>query len=95
MSLLIRMVEHHVWLVGELIDSADSLTDEQLDVPIDLPFEGIDDDPSIRSLLSRLIGQMHMWNNVIAGRITTGQVEIKEATMSMRARHGREGGRFL
>ena len=43
MSLLIRMVEHHVWLVGELIDSADSLTDEQLDVPIDLPFEGIDE----------------------------------------------------
>ena len=38
---------------------------------------------------------MHMWNNVIAGRNYDWSVEIKEATMSMRARHGREGGRFL
>ena len=95
MNLLMRMVEHHIWLVGQLIDNAASLNDEQLDAPIDLPFEGIDDDPSIRSLLSRLIGQMHMWNNVIAGRDYDWSVELGETITSMRERLSREGGRFF
>ncbi len=95
MNLLIRMVEHHIWLVGELIANAESLTDGQLDAPINLPFEGIDDDPSLRSLLSRLIGQMHMWNNVIAGRDYDWSVEVGETITSMRERHDREGVRFL
>ncbi len=95
MNLLIRMVEHHIWLVGELIGTAASLNDEQLDALIDLPFEGIDDDPSIRTLLSRLIGQMHMWNNVIAGRDYDWSVEAGETITSMRERHSREGDRFL
>jgi hypothetical protein len=89
------MVEHHIWLVGELIGAADHLTDEERDAPIDLPFQGIDDAPSIRSLLSRLIGQMHMWNNVIAGRDYDWSVEVGETIASMRERHSREGSRFL
>ena len=95
MNLVIRMVEHHVWLVGELIASAESLNEEQMDAPIELPFEGIDDDPTVRSLLSRLIGQMDMWNNVIAGRAYDWSVEDGESIASMRARFDRAGSGFL
>ena len=95
MNLVIRMVEHHVWLVGELIASAESLDDEQLDAPIDLPFEGIDDDPTVRSLLSRLVGQMDMWNNVIAGRAYDWSVEDGESIASMLARFKEAGPGFL
>jgi hypothetical protein len=95
MNLVIRMVEHHVWLVGELIASAESLHDEELDAPIELPFEGIDDDPTVRSLLSRLIGQMDMWNSVIAGRAYDWSVEDGESITSMRTRLDRAGRGFL
>jgi hypothetical protein len=95
MNLITRMVEHHVWLLGELLDAAASLTEEQLDAPIELPFEGIDDDPTIRRLLSRLIGQMDMWNNVMAGRAYDWSVEQDEPIGSMRIRLDRAGNDFL
>ena len=95
MNLVKRMVEHYVWLVGELIASAESLSDEQLDGPIVLPFEGIDDDPTIRSLMSRLIGQMDMWNSVIAGSAYDWSVEDGESITSMRSRLDRAGSGFL
>lgn len=62
MELLTRMVEHHVWLVGELVDRCARLTPEQLDAPVDISVDGIDDDPTVRSLLARLVGQMAMWD---------------------------------
>ena len=61
MGISMRMVEHHVWLVGELLDHAARLDDEVLDRPIDISVEGVDDDPTLRSLLARLVGQMAMW----------------------------------
>jgi AraC family transcriptional regulator len=61
MDLLVRMVEHHVWLVGELVDRADGLGDKVLDAPIEISVDGIDSDPTLRSLLSRLVGQLAMW----------------------------------
>ena len=42
MDLMQRMVEHHVWLVGEIVERAAPLTDEQLDTPIELSVEGVD-----------------------------------------------------
>ena len=62
MELLTRMVEHHVWLVGELVDRCGRLTPEQLDAPVDISVDGVDDDPTVRSLLARLVGQMAMWD---------------------------------
>jgi AraC family transcriptional regulator len=56
------MVEHHVWLVGELVDRCARLTPEQLDAPVDISVDGVDDDPTVRSLLARLVGQMAMWD---------------------------------
>ena len=46
MDLLTRMVEHHIWLTGELLDRAARLTDAQLDQPIEVSVGTIDDDMS-------------------------------------------------
>jgi len=42
MDLMTRMIEHHVWLTGEMIDRAARLSDEQLDAPIEVPIGTID-----------------------------------------------------
>lgn len=67
MELLTRMVEHHVWLVGELLARAEGLPAEALDTPIELSVEGVDEDPTMRSLLQRLVGQLAMWNAALEG----------------------------
>ena len=82
MDLLTRMVEHHVWLTGEMVRLAERLTDEQLDQPIELDVD--DDRQTIRSLLSRLIGQMGMWNAAMATRDYDWSVEEHESLGSMR-----------
>jgi hypothetical protein len=95
MNLLVRMVEHHVWLLGELLDRADTIDASVLDAPIELSVEGIDDHPTMRSLMSRLVGQMDMWNNVIDGRPYDMSVEQGESLTSIRARLGQAGPAFL
>ena len=95
MDLLTRMVEHHIWLVGELVDKSGNLTDEQLDQPIVISVENVDDNPTLRWLLSRLIGQMDMWNNVIHDRKYDWSVEEHEQVSAMRPRLTRVGADFL
>ena len=95
MYLLNKMVEHHVWLVGEMVSRAATLSDEQLDAPIEISVEGVDDDPTLRSLLSRLIGQMAMWNAAIADRTYDFEVERRESITSMRSRLSDEGATFM
>jgi AraC-like DNA-binding protein len=95
MDLVNKMVEHHVWLVGEMVSRAATLPDEMLDTPIDLSVEGVDDDPTLRSLQSRLIGQMGMWNAAIAIRAYDWDVEQHESIDSMRSRLAEEGATFL
>ncbi|HLA65563.1 MAG TPA: AraC family transcriptional regulator [Candidatus Saccharimonadales bacterium] len=95
MNLLVKMVEHHIWLVGELLQRAGTLDDERLDAPITMSVEGVDDQPTIRSLLSRLVGQMDMWNNVIASRPYDWAVEQHEPLSSIRTRLDAAGPAFL
>ncbi len=95
MDLLTRMVEHHVWLVGEMITRADGLSDEALDRPIVVSVEGIDDAPTLRSLLSRLVGQLAMWHESINQRRYDFGVERDESTASMRRRLADAGPGFL
>jgi AraC family transcriptional regulator len=95
MNLVVKMVEHHVWLVGELVDRATSLTDEQLDKPIEVSVDDGNDVASLRSLLSRLIGQMDMWNCAVANRAYDFGIESNEGTDSMRARLAEAGPTFL
>jgi hypothetical protein len=93
MDLMTRMVEHHVWLTGEMVRLAGRLTDEQLDQSIELDVD--DDVQTIRSLLSRLVGQMGMWNAAVAMRDYDWSVEDHESLGSMRERLAAEGPTFL
>jgi AraC-like DNA-binding protein len=95
MDLIVRMVEHHVWLVGEMVDRAARLDDSALDKRIELSVEDIDENQSIRSLLSRLIGQMDMWNNAIHDQPYDWDVEKHESIDAMRMRLPRVGAAFL
>jgi AraC family transcriptional regulator len=94
-DLLLKMVEHHVWLLGEIVDRAARLSDDQLDAPIEVSVEGVDDNPTLRSLLSRLIGQMDMWNAALAGRSYDFGVENGETVGSMRTRLAEAGPTFV
>ena len=93
MELMTKMVEHHVWLTGEMIRVAAQLTDEQLDQPIELDVD--DDRQTIRSLLSRLVGQMGMWNAALATRDYDWSVEDHEPLDAMRSRLAVEGPTYL
>jgi len=95
MNLLVKMVEHHVWLTGEMVERAARLSDDVLDKPIVLSVEGVDDDPTLRKLLSRLVGQLGMWNAVLAMRDYDWSVEEHETVDSMRHRLAVEGPTFL
>ena len=93
MDLLTRMVEHHVWLTGEILRCAARVTDAQLDEPIVI---NVDDDPdpsTLRRILSRLIGQMGMWNAAMADRPYDWSVEEHESLSSMRERLATRGRR--
>jgi AraC family transcriptional regulator len=95
MDLLVKMVEHHVWLTGEMVDRAAKVPDDVLDKPIVISVEGVDDDPTLRKLLSRLVGQLAMWNAVLAMRDYDWSVETHETIESMRRRLDVEGPTFL
>jgi AraC family transcriptional regulator len=95
MELMTKMVEHHVWLVGEIVERAGQLDDGQLDAPIELSVEGVDCDPTLRSLMSRLVGQMDMWNAAIDSRAYDFGVEREESLASIRRRLRDAGPVFL
>jgi AraC-like DNA-binding protein len=95
MNLLIRMVEHHLWLVDAMVDKAATVGEATLDKPIELSVEGIDDQPTMRKLLSRLVGQMDMWVNVIGGRSYDFAIERHESIDDLRARLAVAGPAFL
>jgi AraC family transcriptional regulator len=95
MDLLTRMVEHHVWLVGEMLNRAEGLTDDVLDTPVEISVEGIDDEPTLRSLLSRLVGQLAMWDAATHDQPYDFGVEKGESVAGMRARLAESGPAFL
>jgi len=95
MDLLAKLLEHHVWLVGEIVDRSGRVPADRLDEPITVSVEGVDDDPTLRSLLSRLVGQMDMWNAAIENRAYDFEVERGESLRSIRARLDSAGPEFL
>jgi AraC-like DNA-binding protein len=95
MDLLTRMVEHHIWLVGEMLTRAEQLPDEVLDAPVEISVEGIDSDPTLRSLLSRLVGQLAMWDAATHNRPYDFEVEKGESVPHMRERLAEAGPAFL
>jgi AraC family transcriptional regulator len=67
MDILDRMLDHHLWLVGEIVDRAAQVSDDVLDKPIELSVEGIDRSPTLRSVTDRLVGQLEMWVTTLEG----------------------------
>jgi AraC family transcriptional regulator len=92
-DLLTKMVEHHIWLVGEMIERARRLPAGELDKRIEVSVD--DDRQTLRSLLSRLVGQMDMWNCAIANRPYGWSVEEHEDLDAMRERLARVAPAFL
>jgi AraC-like DNA-binding protein len=98
MNLLERVVAHHVWLAGEILDRVQRLerTDPQvLDRPIEMSVEYIEDDMTLRRATSRLVGQLAMWNAAVAGRPYDIDAERGESVADMRARLDAAGPEFL
>jgi AraC family transcriptional regulator len=95
MDLLTRMVEHHVWLVGELVDRCRRLTPEQFDAPVAISVDGIDNDPTVRTLLARLVGQMAMWDAATHDRPYDLAVERTETLDDIAAKLVVVGPAFL
>jgi hypothetical protein len=93
-DLVIEMVEHHVWLVGELVERARLVSDDDLDATSERSVEGIDGD-TLRWALSRLVGQMEMWNAAVHDRDYDFAVEEHESVTSMRRRLDRVGPEFV
>ncbi|HEY2795158.1 MAG TPA: AraC family transcriptional regulator [Micromonosporaceae bacterium] len=94
MTFVNGLVDHHIAVLGQLLDRAETLTDAQLDAPITLPSPGIDDAPTIRSLMSRMVGQLDMWNCSLANEPYDFGVEQHETLTSIRQRLSRAGTRF-
>ncbi len=98
MDVLVRMVEHHVWLTGELIERGARLDAEALDRPIELSVEGIDDDTSIRYLLDRLVWQEEMWLASVEDRpfqVPECGRDVTTPIPELRSRHADAGSRFV
>lgn len=95
MDLLTRMVEHHVWLVGEMLIRAEELTDDVLDANVEISVEGLDDDPTLRSLLSRLVGQLAMWDAATHDQPYDFELEQDVSISELRSRLAESGPAFL
>jgi AraC family transcriptional regulator len=95
MDLLTRMVEHHVWLIGEVLTRAEGLSNDVLDAPVEISVDGIDCDPTLRSLLSRLVGQLAMWDAATHDQPYDFEIEKNESVAGMRARLAEAGPAFL
>jgi hypothetical protein len=69
--------------------------DDVLDARIEISVDGIDDEPTLRSLLSRLVEQLAMWDAATHDRSYDFGVERREAVLQMRARLAEAGPAFL
>lgn len=95
MDLLIRMVEHHVWLVGEMLSRAERLPAGRLEARVEISVEGIDSEPTLRSLLARLVGQLAMWDAATHDRPYGAGVERAESITRLRAKLAEVGPAFV
>ena len=71
MDLTDRLLEHGFWLTQRLLEQAGELSDEQLDRQIRpghevLSFDGAE--PSVRTMLDRLVWTQEVWSAAVAGR---------------------------
>jgi AraC family transcriptional regulator len=68
MDVLTGMIDHHLWLVGEIVDRTGQVDDDNLDRPIELSVESIDERPtSLRTQTDKLVYQLEMWVTAVEG----------------------------
>lgn len=95
MELLHRMIDHHIWLVGEMVDRAATLDDAALDESIESSVEEMDERPTIRVLLDRLVAQLERWVAAVEGRSEPHPEESGDMTVGgLRARLAAIGPEF-
>ena len=87
--------EHHVDTITRMIECARTLPSEALDLPITVSVATVDDSPSIRSLLSRLVGQLEMWSAAMSSEPYDFSVESYESLETMQSRLARVGPTFV
>jgi len=95
MDLLTTMIEHHVWLVGEMLTRAGRLPADEISKPIRISVEGIDSEPTLRSLLARLVGQLGMWDAAVHDRPYDFDAEKHESIAQLQAKLAVVGPEFL
>ena len=97
MDLLVKMVEHHVWLTAEMVKAARQLDDSTLDDVMQISVEGFDTEPTIRHLLDRLVWQLEMWLASVADEpFELPPHEARPVSLdSIAQRHAIAGPRFL
>ncbi len=102
MDVTTTLLEHDHWLVGQLLDRAASLTDEQLDRPITLNIETVDDDMTLRLLLDRLVSTKERWCAAVDGRRPPGGDPLgsdlpdsERTAAALRRRYDTAGPAFL
>jgi AraC family transcriptional regulator len=87
MDLADRMVEQNNWLTRQLIEDAAELPDAALDEPVPLnpPTAAFhEEEPTIRSMLNRLVFTKEMWSAAIAGRAFEESDDMSLDAMSAR-----------
>lgn len=67
MDLVQHLVDHHVDSLTDLIRVAGEVDESVLDAPIEQSVEGIDDDPTLRSLLNAMVTQEEHWLSALRG----------------------------
>jgi len=95
MNLVTRMIEHHVWLVGQMLARAENLPPEVLERRIELSVDGIDCEPTLRSLLARLVGQLSMWDAATHDQPYDMAIEKRQGIADLRAKLGEVGPAFI
>ena len=89
MDITLTLVEHHVWLVGQLVDRVER-RQALLDRPVQ---DGLDDKPTVRSLLDVLVGQLEMWLDSVDG--TPAGTDAGTTPADLRKRLADAGPRFV
>jgi AraC family transcriptional regulator len=67
MDILASMLDHHLALVADIIDRSSTLDARVLDQRITISVESIDAEPTLRSTMVRLVGQLERWVTSLEG----------------------------
>lgn len=62
-----QLVDHHVSVLGEIIERMRRLPQDSLDAPIAISVETIDDRPTLRSVVNAMVTQEEHWLSALRG----------------------------